>query len=453
MDTREDETYCVTQYIIDGVRILDATEFLVPYIPIVPVWGRQMMVKGRRNNYSLVRYAKDPQRLVNLYVSNIAEQIALMPKTTYKATPKQIAGFEDDWEKINENPNTVTLYNPESIGGELVGAPEREVNEPPIQALTIGLNQAIDGIKAAMGIFDASLGSGPGDTAGIAIEKRQKESDVANFHVADNEARSRKYAGEIILALTRVLDKGKKTLPTRTEDGKTELVAFGQPTKDKKTGADVCHDLTSGDYQVSISSGPSYTSQREQANVAYGQIAAADKNFMTIAGDLYFRTSDMPGADQIADRYEKMLPPQLQPQATTDGASMARQLQALTAQHSQLMALVHAQAQVIETKQIEAQSRERIAERAEATKLALGEMAAKTQTLARAQADRLAMLDAAGAIADRAHEAGMAAQGAEADQASQDSAQGHQVGQQASAQDAAARAAELAAQNQPQSAA
>jgi hypothetical protein len=173
---------------------------------------------------------------------------------------------------------------------------------------------------------------------------------------------------------------------------------------------------------------------------------------MTIAGDLYFRTSDMPGASEIADRYEKMLPAQLQPKGKTDLAQMQQQFQALSAQHTQLTQLAHQQAQIIETKQIEAASRERIAEMQEATKLALGEMAAKTQTMARGQADRFAVLDATNAIADRAHEHGLAAAGAQAAQTSQDSAQAHQVSQQASAQDASAQAAQTAAEQQPQAA-
>jgi hypothetical protein len=434
MDTREDNVCVVTQYIIDGVEILDQTEFLVPFIPIVPVWGKQMMVRGKRNNFSLVRFAKDPQKLVNLYVSNIAEQIALMPKTTYIATAGQIAGFEEDWKRINEDPNTVTLYKPDSVNGELAPKPSREVNEPPIQALTLGLNQAIDGIKAAMGIFDASLGSGPGDTAGIAIEKRQKESDVANFHFSDNEARSRKYAGRILLALTKELDKGKKTIPTRDEAGKSKLVPINQPMTDEKTGETLTHFLQQGDYEVSVSTGPSYTSQREQANDAYGQIAAHDKNFMTIAGDIYFRTSDMPGADLIADRYEKMLPPQLQPQGPQGPgaqAQMARTLQTMSMQHQQLLQQVHQMAQIIETKQVESASKERIAamQAASAERVELIKAGSKSAiAAAEREASRYENMF------DRAHEAGMAAQGAEIDQNSQQADQQHQMNMQQAAQ-------------------
>jgi hypothetical protein len=405
MDEREDDCYRVIQYIIDGVEILDETEFLIPYIPIVPVWGRQMMVDGRRRNYSLVRYAKDPQRLVNLYVSNIAEQIAMMPKTPYKVQEGQLEGREKEWAEINEIPRGFIQYKAKSINGEPAPPPERDVNEPPIQALTIGLNQAIDGIKAAMGIFDASLGAGPGDTAGIAIERRQKESDVANFHFQDNEARSRKYAAEIILGLLRVLDKRKGVLPTRMEDGKTHLIEIGKHTRDPRTNELVFHDLSSGEYGVAVATGPTYTSARQQANETYSQIAAHDPNFMQVAGDLYFRTSDLPGADLIADRYEKMLPQPLKPQSQLGEQQLQQTVQQLAQQHQQLVQVVHQQAQIIEGKQVEAASRERIEALKAAKDIRVALIGAKNRE-AIADADReAARLEG---MFDRAHDAAVA---------------------------------------------
>jgi hypothetical protein len=471
VSTRSADVVTVCQYIIDGVEILDETEWLGTLIPIIPVWGKQMVIRGQRRNYSLVRFAKDPQRLVNLYVSNIAEQIAQMPKTPYIGAVGQFVGREDEWAKLNEDPRAFVQYVPKSLDGSLIGAPQRQVNEPPIQALTLGLNQAIDAIKAAMGIFDAALGNDANEKSGLAIQERRKESDVANFHFPDNESRSRKLLGRILLELIPILDKGVKEVATRSEDGKTKIVKVGQHYKDDKTGEMLSHNLDAGNYEPAVSTGPSYTSQRQQANDAYAQIAQADKNFMTIAGDLYFRSSDMPGADQIADRYEKMLPPQLAPPKPANEQQQAQQAQALaqlSAAHVQQTQVIHQLSQIIETKQVEASSKERIVEMQEATKLALGEMAAKTQTMARDQADRLAVLDATNAIADRAHEHAMSRAGAADDAAGQQADQAHaqdmqagdqahQVSQQASAQDASAQAATqaqdaAAQQDQPKAA-
>jgi hypothetical protein len=437
MDTREDDVCKVMQYIIDGVGIVDETEWIGSYVPIVPMWGEQMVIDGERRNYSLVRMAKDPQRLVNLYVSNIAQEIAAMPKNPYIGVAGQFLGFEEDWKKMNEEVMAFIEYNDKGVNGQPIGPPTRETNEPPIQALTIGLNQAIDAMKAAMGIYDASLGSGPGDTAGIAIQKRQKESDVANFHFSDNEARTRKHLGRILLELIPIIDKGPREVPTRTEEGKVKLVKVNTAYRDDKTGKMMVHNLSQGNYEPAISTGPSYTSARQQANDAYAQIAASDKNFMTIAGDLYFRTSDMPGADAIADRYEKMLPPQLKPAPPPGEAQMQQQAQALqqlSAQHQQLLAQVHSMATIIEQKQVEAASREKIAEMHEATKLAIAEITAKSQTMERQQADRLADLETRNAMLDRAHEHALATLEGQRDAQGQQADQQHQIGMQQAAQ-------------------
>jgi len=45
-----------------------------------------------------------------------------------------------------------------------------------------------------------------------------------------------------------------------------------------------------------------------------GQIAAHDPSFMQIAGDLYWQALDVPMAEQLAERYRKALPPNLQDQ-------------------------------------------------------------------------------------------------------------------------------------------
>lgn len=421
-DCDKDEV-TVTQYVIDGVEPLDETEFLVPYIPIAPLWGESQIVKGRRENYSLVRHVKDAQRLVNLYVSNIAGEIARSSKAPYIVAEGQILGREEEWGSLNDDPRAYIQYKAKDVGGTLIGKPSREVNEPPIQALTLGLNQAIDAMKAGMGIFDSSLGERSNEQSGTAIERRKQQSSITNFHFGDNEARTRKYIGRILLALIPILDKGPKEVATRSEDGKTAMVKVNQPYRDDATGAMMEHSLGEGDYDIAISTGPTNASQREEAFDTYSEIARADKNFMAIAGDLLFRNSDAPGADEIADRYEKMLPPQLKP-PDPNGAQKQQQsaqaIQQLTAQHDQLMQQVHALSQALEMKQAEQQAKVEIARMQEetkmsvaeldrATKIAIAEITTKAQDATRAQADRLAELEMRSAMLDRAHEAALAA--------------------------------------------
>lgn len=482
VDERDEDVITVCQYIVDGVEPLDETEFLVPFIPIAPLWGESQIVNGRRENYSLVRFVKDPQRLVNLYVSNIAGEIARMPKTPYIVAVGQILGREEEWETINDEPRSVVQYHAKDVNGTLVGPPQREISEPPIQALTLGLNQAIDAMKAGMGIFDSSLGARSNEQSGTAIERRKQQSNITNYHFADNEARTRKYIGRIVLALIIKLDgAGPKEVPTRSEEGKTSLVKVGQPYLDPATGQQIHHDLAAGSYDIAVSTGPTNASQREEAFQTYSEIARADKSFMPIAGDLLFRNSDAPGSDQIADRYEKMLPPQLKPPDPNQNGQRQMQqaqqaLQQMGQQHEQLVGQLHQASQIIEQKQAEQQAKVEIARMQEetkrlnaqlesATRLAIAEITTKAQDATRLAADALARdrmaheaaldttahaVDAAHKLSDQQHATGMAGTGQQHAVDMQQLQQDHATGLQQSAQDAAAQQQQQQQQPEPQ---
>jgi hypothetical protein len=412
---RDGEKVC--QYVINGAEILEETEWIGSVIPIIPVWGRYQMIDGKRRTFSLIRNARDPQKLINLYVSNIAEQIAQMPKSPYIAAEGQITGREAEWADANNTPRAVLLYKPVAIGGQVAPPPQRIINEPPIQALAIGLTQAIDAVKAAMGIFDASLGNRSNETSGLAIQRRQKEADNANFHFHDNESRSRKALGRILLELIPKVDAGRDKAPVQTEDGKTQLIPLGVPHRDEKTGNVVMHDLSRGNYGVAISTGPSYTSQRQEAFDMYSQIASADKNFMAVAGDILFRSMDAPGSEQVAERYEKTLPPQLQPQKP-GGPQIPPQAQAALAQAQQHMMALNEYAKQLEgkvqeleqaqqAKVIEIEGRKDIERMKIEAQLTVAEVNTKAQMLG----ERMTLvMDMLKQLNVQAHEAGMQAQ-------------------------------------------
>ncbi|HCE10676.1 MAG TPA: hypothetical protein DEQ40_19110 [Oxalobacteraceae bacterium] len=415
----------VVQDIVNGVEILETTEWIGSTIPIIPVWGKELVVDGRRCTYSLVRNAIDPQRLINLYVSNIAEQIAQMPKAPYIAPEGAISGREDEWADANNTGRAVLQWK--AVLGLGVGSrPERVVNEPPIQALVIGYNQAVDSLKAAMGIYDSSLGAKSNETSGIAIQKRQRESDVSNFHFSDNEARSRKYLGKILMELIPIVDAGKDTLPVRGVDGKVRLVPVGQPYRDEKTGKVQAHYMDQGEYDVAISSGPSYTSQREAENQRDAQLIQAQPDLMMILGDMFFYSEDSPGSQERGDRMKKFIAmknPGLiespgQPQLPPEVMQQMQQGQQLLQEQHQIIQKLQ---QALETKQIEAAAKFKEALLHADTAIRVAEIGAGVKTgIAAADRDASTIETMLG----MAHDTGMAAMnhahaGAAADQQAQ----------------------------------
>ncbi len=305
---REEQERTIRRYVINGCEILEEGDWIGTTIPIVPIYGREAVVDGVRRTYSLIRMAKDPQRLVNLYVSNIAEQIAMMPKAPWIAPVGSIAeNHLPAWRDAGTTAKAVLFYKEWDEQNRQLSRPSRVVTEPPIQALAVGLSQSIDAIKAAMGIYDASLGARSNETSGVAIERRKKSAEIVNFHFGDNESRSRKRIGEILLELIPKLDKPGSEVPIRHEDGKTEVVPIGTPFQHPKTGEEVVHNLTEGNYGLVVSTQASYESARAEEHERLVQIVEAQPDLMMIVGDQIFRTSDFPGSEDIADRMEKYI--------------------------------------------------------------------------------------------------------------------------------------------------
>lgn len=455
----DDDGKCtVTIYVTNGVENHDETEWIGSGIPVFPVWGKTLIVEGKKRTFSLIRGAKDPQKLVNLYVSNIAEQIAQMPKTPYIGAEGQFAGREDEWRDINTDPRAFIQYKTKDVAGTPVGPPVRVVNEPPIQALVTGYLQAIDAVKAAMGIYNDALGAQSNADSGIAIDSRKKESDVTNFHFADNENRTRKSLGRALLELIPIVDGKEPGMRTvRDEAGKTKEVPINKPHFDEKANKMVSHNMGEGDYEPAISTGASYTSQRDQAFQVYANIAQKDKNFMTVAGDLLFRSMDAPFADEIADRYQKILPAALQDTKNQDAQQQLQQatiqLKAMSEQHDQMQAQLHQLSAQLESKALENASRERMNAMTVWGNIRIAGI--KVGSAADiADADREGQrLES---MFDRGHEAAMSVLGAHQDGSSlaaqqahatalQGSDQAHAASQQASAQAATAAQAAQAA--------
>ena len=96
------------------------------------------------------------------------------------------------------------------------------------------------------------------------------------------------------------------------EDGSEDNVKINAEEKDEKTNAiRRINDITVGRYDVRIAVGPSYTTRRIESADSMIQfvqaVPAAGQSIM----DLVAKTMDWPGADEIAERSEKLIPPNL----------------------------------------------------------------------------------------------------------------------------------------------
>ncbi len=348
---------------INGVEILEEIDWPGKYIPIVPVFGDELDIDGKRILEGIVRHAKDPQRMLNYWKSTETETIALAPRAPFIVAEGQIPKeYEYIWKTANRKNHAYLPYKPTSISGQPVAPPQRNSFEPAVGAITNATMQAADDLKSTTGIYDASLGGRSNETSGIAIQRRNMQSQTSNFHLIDNLNRSIKHAGRIIVDLIPHIYDAPRTAVIIGETGEKEVIRINQEFQ--KNGKTTKYSLGVGKYDVTVEAGPSYATKRLEAASSMEQLTRAYPQIMQVAGDLMVKNMDWPGASEIAERLKKTLPPNLLDDAES-GEINPQQIKGQMDQMNQTIqqltqALEQANA-VIDQKKMELESDERIA--------------------------------------------------------------------------------------------
>lgn len=342
----------VTQRIMTGAEVLETVDWAGKYIPIVPVYGEELYVDGRRRLRSLVRDAKDPQRMFNYWRTASTELVALAPKTPFIGRK---GAFETDsakWATANTETHAYIEYD----------GPEPPMRQPfagpPAGALQEAMN-ASDDMKAIMGLHDASLGARSNETSGRAIMARQREGDTSTFHYIDNLSRAIRHAGRIMLDLIPKVYATPRVVRVLGVDGQARSVAAapgGQGGEALRRLGRI-YDLGAGKYDLTVRSGPSFTSRRQEAANQMIELMRAFPAAAPVIGDLLARNLDWPGADEIATRLGALLPPQVKgaaPELEQARQQMGQLAQALQAAKVQIAALKQDRSHEARKLQIEA---------------------------------------------------------------------------------------------------
>lgn len=311
--TRDCETHKVEQYIISGAEVLEGPyEWAGKYIPLVPVIGGEFPLENKLYRYGAIRFARDPQQLYNFYRTATAESIALAPKAPYLATPNMIGPFKAMWDTANTQNNPYLLYKPDP---EAPGAaPKREHPPEMPTALMQEAQVASDDMKGTTGIYDAALGDKSNETAGIAISRRQAESDVANYHFSDNLQRSLEYCGRILIDLIpKIYDNERviRLLGPEASNDEQKFVRINQVAYSDMGEPVVFNDLSAASFDVRVTVGRSYATKRIEAANSMIEFMRAVPQAAPVIGDLLAKAMDWPEADEIARRLKNMVPPAL----------------------------------------------------------------------------------------------------------------------------------------------
>lgn len=294
----------IMRYKLSGADVLEETVFPGKYIPIIPVYGEENWIDGKRHIFSLIRKSKGAQRMFNYWKSLETELLMKSPIAPVMAAEGQVDDYAADW--LNPSKAGVLRYKTQDAQGNPIGAPQR-LEPPLIPSGVINASRgAVDDIKATMGIYNASLGQRSNEQSGVAIAQRKQEGDVATYHFADNLSKAITQVGRVIVSMIKeVYDTARVLRIIGAEDEPREVGVNGE-ISDKQ---EETIDLSKGEYDVRVVTGASYTTLRQESVEALQSVFNASPELMNVMGDLYFKYSDFAGAQAMANRMKKVVDP------------------------------------------------------------------------------------------------------------------------------------------------
>ena len=319
--SRESDRAKVKYCKINGYEILEEREWAGKWIPVIRIVGNEFEVDGRLYVSGLVRNAKDAQRMYNYWVSQEAEMLALAPKAPFIGYGGQFEGYEDKWKTANTNNWPYLEVNPDVTDGSGSALPLPQRAQPPMASS--GLLQAKSGaaedIKSTTGQYNASLGMGSNERSGKAILARQREGDVGTFHYGDNLTRGVRHVARQLIDLIPKIYDTQRVARIIGEDGETKMVKIN-PEQAEPVNKIVdqqgiviekIYNPGVGKYDVVATTGPGYATKRQEALEAMAQLLQGNPQLWTVAGDLFVKNMDWPGAQEMAARFKKTIDPKI----------------------------------------------------------------------------------------------------------------------------------------------
>ena len=362
--SRESDRVKIKYCKINGYEILEERDWAGKYIPVVRIVGNEFEVDGRLYVSGLVRNAKDAQRMYNYWVSQEAEMLALAPKAPFIGYGGQFEGYENQWKTANTQNWPYLEVNPDVTdgAGSILPLPQRA--QPPMASS--GLLQAKAGasedIKASTGQYNASLGMGSNERSGKAILARQREGDVGTYHYGDNLARGVRHIVRQLVDLIPKIYDTQRVARIIGVDGETKMVKIDpsqqEPVKkimQDDIVIDKIYNPNVGKYDVVVATGPGYATKRQEALEAMAQLLQGNPSLWAVAGDLFVKNMDWPGAQEMAKRFAKTIDPKLMADGDkSPELQMAeQQMQAMGAEMEQMHQMIQNVGKSIEMQDME----------------------------------------------------------------------------------------------------
>jgi len=313
-------------YKLAGDKVIDRKDWLGRYIPIVRVIGTETVIDGELDRKGHTRALINAQQMYNYNSSADVEFGALQTKAPWVAATEAISNFVEFYKTANSKNHAYLPYNAMDEDGNPLPPPQRPQPPQPSPAYMEGKKSAQNEMMMATGQYQSQLGENENAKSGVAINARQRQGDRATYHFIDGQAIAIRFTGKILIDLIPKVYDTQRIKRIETSDGRILEVSI-QPDaqfamqnvtdpnnieKDKDRAIEkIIFNPGFGQYDVVADTGPSFATRRQEAFNALTQIAAQNKEFMGIAGDLLWKVADFPEAQLLADRWRKIIPPNI----------------------------------------------------------------------------------------------------------------------------------------------
>lgn len=310
---------------IAGDRIIEGpTLWLGKYIPIVRLVGTETVIDGILDRKGHTRALINAQQIYNFMTSSNVEFISTQSKTPWVAPSAAIEGFEEYYKTANRVNHSYLPFNAYDDEGQQLPPPQRNSIVAGSQGYVQQMQVAQNELMMASGQYQSQFGENENAKSGVAINARQRQGDKATYHFIDNQAIAIRFTGKILIDLIPKVYDTPRVKKILAQDGSRMNVKIDtQMQGDIKNVSDPNNPVMDngqkvieyvfnpsfGQYDIQADTGPSYATKRMETANILTQIATQDKNFMGVGGDILFKNLDFNGADVLAQRYYKLIPP------------------------------------------------------------------------------------------------------------------------------------------------
>lgn len=288
-------------YVMTGGEVLEGPFRLnISRLPVFRVEGWALQEASVRYRWGFVRNSKDPQRLHNYWRSILAEELmkSAASKWLLDATAMK-SGLADQFRNAHLSGDNVLFWDSQSDGAkpEFIAPPQ--VN----QAVLTESQMTVQDIRDVTNKHQASMGVQSNEVSGKAINARQRVSELGDRIYLENMNMALSECAMTMNELIPEVYDTQRVIKVMGDDDEYILQTINGGFGDETP------DITRGKYEVTAKTGPSYATKREEAVETMLTMMNHMPQTANYIADIIASNMDIPGADQIAERLQSLLPP------------------------------------------------------------------------------------------------------------------------------------------------